>query len=275
MPPIPAALRVALHDLLSPEKIAGVVEGILLLLLIAVVAWAILRISLSLVRQAGARAPGRSGSTVTPILEGLVRYTIGITALVLMLEALHVNVTAIAASAGIAGVALGFGAQYLIRDILAGFFLLSEGAVKIGDLVRVDGEVGWIERISLRVTQIRKYSGELLTIQNGTIGRLGNLSRDFGRAIVQVTVPYKADVGEALKVFREAARAWAAENPQEVKGEPGLDGVVDLKDIGIVLQLSVLVPPGSQSLVEPQLRQRALEALAARGIVIEPGLLRY
>ncbi len=273
--PLPDALRVALHDLLSPEKIAGVIEGILLLLLIVVAAWAVLRVSLPLVRHAGARAPGRSGSTVTPILEGLVRYTIGITALVLMLEAVHVNVTAIAASAGIAGVALGFGAQYLIRDILAGFFLLSEGAVQIGDLVRVDGEVGWIERITLRVTQIRKYSGELLTIQNGTISRLGNLSRDYGRAIIQVTVPYKADVGEALQVLREAARAWAAEHPQEVKGEPELDGVVDLKDLGMVLQLSVLVPPGRQATVEPQLRRRALEALAARGIVIEPRLLRY
>src|SRR2546428_7547543 len=115
--PLPDALRVALHDLLSPEKIAGVIEGILLLLLIVVAAWAAVRISLSLVRHAGARAPGRSGRTVTPILEGLVRYTIGITALVLMLEAVHVNVTAIAASAGIAGVAFGFGAQYLIRDI--------------------------------------------------------------------------------------------------------------------------------------------------------------
>jgi small conductance mechanosensitive channel len=139
----------------------------------------------------------------------------------------------------------------------------------------MDGEVGCVERITLRVTQIRKFSGELLTIQNGTISRFGNLSRDYGRAIIQVTVPYKADVGEALQALREAAHAWAAEHPQQVQGEPALDGVVDLKDLGMVLQLSVLVPPGHQATVEPQLRQQALEALAARGIVIEPGLLRY
>jgi small conductance mechanosensitive channel len=273
--PLPEPLRVVLTHLLDPERIAAVIEVVLLLVLIVVASWAALRISLFILRHAGTRLPGYPVRTFSPVVESVVRYAIGFAALVLMLEAVHVNVTAILASAGVAGLALGFGAQYLIRDVLAGLVLLSEGAIKVGDLVRLDAEIGVVERITLRVTQIRKFSGELLTVQNGTISRLGNLSRDYGRAIVQVTVPYTADIGQALQALREAARDWAASHPQEAQGEPTLDGVVDLKDSGTVLQVSVLVRPGRQGAVEPELRQRALEALASRGIVIEPRLVRF
>ena len=276
--PLDEALRVVEHDLgdlLNPQKMAGVIEVLLLLALIAVASWALLRIMVVLVRHAGAQLAGPPARrTFSPILESILRYAIGIAALILMLQVLHVNVTAILASAGVAGLALGFGAQTLIRDVLAGLFLLSEGLIKVGDLVRVDGEVGVVERITLRVTQIRKYSGELLMVQNGTISRIGNLSRDYGRAIVQVTVPYTADLGTALEALREAARGWAAAHPQEAQGEPALDGVVDVKDAGTVLQVSVLVPPGHQPDVEPELRRRALEALASRGIVLETRLAR-
>jgi moderate conductance mechanosensitive channel len=272
--PLPDALRVVVHDFVTPQKIAGAIETLLLLVLIAASAWAALRISRSVLRHAEARLPEYPARTLSPVLESGVRYAIGITAFILMLEAVHVNVATILAGAGVAGLALGFGAQYLIRDVLAGVILLSEGAMKIGDLVRVDGEMGVIERITLRVTQIRKFSGELLTVPNGTIGRIGNLSRDYGRAIVQVTVPYTADVGQALQAVREAARGWAADHPQDAQGEPALDGVVDLKDVGMVLQVSVLVRPGQQPAVEPALRRSVLEALASRGIVLEPRLVR-
>src|SRR2546428_574474 len=83
------------------------------------------------------------------------------------------------ASGGGLGLVLGFGAQDITRDLLAGVFLLSEGLGQVGDIVRVDGDVGTVERVSIRITQIRKFSGELLTIPNGAITRIGNLSRDY------------------------------------------------------------------------------------------------
>lgn len=269
--PLPEAARTVVRHLLDPGTLAGVIETIALVAVIAASALVTMRLSLAVIRRAEARASAQV-RTVAPILEGLVRYTIALAALLLMLQALRINVTAVLAGAGVIGLALGVGAQYLIRDVLAGFFLLSEGAIQAGDLVRIDSDLGTVERITLRVTQIRKFSGELLTIQNGAISRIGNLSRGYGRAVVQVTVPYKADVSQALQVLRDAGKAWAASHAQEAQEPPALDGVVDLRDMGMVLQMSVRVRPGHQAAVEAELRQRALEAFASRGIVIETRL---
>ncbi|HEX4835263.1 MAG TPA: mechanosensitive ion channel family protein [bacterium] len=260
--PLPDALRQAVHEALA-SPLAGVIVR---LILIAAAAWVALRGSLAVVRRAGLRLTGHPAPTITHVLESAVRYAIAFAALVLMLDAVHVNITAVLASAGVVGVALGFGAQYLIRDILAGFFLLSEGVVQIGDWVRIDGDMGAVERITLRTTQIRKYSGELLTIPNGSIGRIGNLTRDYSRAIVQVIVPYQADVRAALEALRDVGHEWAAAHPEDALGEPAVDGAVDLKATGVTLQLSVRVRPGRQFAAEPDLRQRALQALAGRGI---------
>lgn len=267
--PLPEVVRQIAHDVLAPQRIAGAIERAVLLLLIAAGWWAALRLSLAVVRRAAGTPDARGGRTVAPVLEGVIRYAVAFAALVLMLQAVNVNVTAVLASAGVVGLAVGFGAQYLIRDILAGFFLISEGLVQTGDVVRIDGDVGTVERITLRTTQIRKVTGELLTIPNGAITRIGNLSRDYGRAIVQITVPYRADVAEALAAVEQVAREWAAAHPQDAQGEPVVDGVVDLKDTGAVVQLSVRVRPGRQAAVEADLRGLALAALARRGIRID------
>jgi moderate conductance mechanosensitive channel len=260
--PLSESLRQALRDVLA-SPVAGVIGR---LFLIAAAAWVALRISLAVIRRAALPPAGHPARTITHVLESAVRYTIAFAALVLMFDAVHVNITAVLASAGVVGVALGFGAQYLVRDILAGFFLLSEGVVQIGDMVRIDGDIGTVERITLRTTQVRKYSGELVTIPNGSIGRIWNLTRDYSRAIVQVIVPYQADLRAALEVLRDAGQAWAAAHAEDALGEPVVDGAVDLRATGVVLQLSVRVRPGRQFAAEPDLRQRALQALAGHGI---------
>ena len=260
-------LRQIAHDMGNPRLWAGVVESGVTLLAIALAAWAALAVFPAAIRRASHR-PGRA-VPLAPLAESAVRYAIGLAALVLMLEVVNVNVTAILASAGIVSLAFGFGAQYVIRDLLAGLFLLSEGVVQIGDLVRLDADTGTVERITLRTMQIRKFNGELVTIPNGAVTRIGNLSRGLGRAVVQITVPYAADVGRALEVLRDAGREWAAANPDLARGEPSVDGAVDFKDIGVTIQLSVLVPAGRQFGVEAALRRRALELLVERQVKID------
>lgn len=259
-------LREIANDAANPRLWAGVVENVVTLLAIALAAWAALAVLPPAIRRAGMR-PGRS-VTLVPFAESMVRFVIIAAALVLMLEVVNVNLTAIIASAGIVSLAFSFGAQYLIRDLLAGLFLLSEGTVQIGDLVRLDADMGTVERITLRTMQIRKFSGELLTVPNGAVTRIGNLSRGYGRAVVQITVPYAADVGRALEALRDVGREWAAAHPDLARGEPSVDGAVDFKDTGITIQLSVLVPPGQQAGVEAALRRRVLEVLAERQIKI-------
>ncbi|HEV2356031.1 MAG TPA: mechanosensitive ion channel family protein [bacterium] len=260
-------LRQIAGDVTNPRTWAGMVEAAATLLAIALAAWGALRVVPAAIRRAG-RRPGRP-VTFGPLAESAARYAIAFAALILMLGVVHVNITAILASAGIVSLALGFGAQYVIRDLLAGLFLLSEGIVQVGDVVRVDGDTGTVERVTLRTLQIRKFNGELLTIPNGAVSRIGNLSRGFGRAIVQVTVPYAADVGRALEVLRDVGREWAAAHPEELRGDPSVDGIVDFKDTGVTVQLSVQVPPGRQFGAEAALRRRTLEVLAERQIKID------
>jgi small conductance mechanosensitive channel len=264
-------LRVMGRDLLNPQRLAGVLEAVLAIAMIAVGAWVALRVSLGVVRHTAAWRTGHPGARVTPIAEGLVRYAIIFAALILMFGAVHINITPVLASAGVLGLVLGFGAQYIIRDLLAGVFLLSEGIIQVGDIVRVDGDVGTVERVSIRITQIRKSSGELLTIPNGAIARIGNLSRSYAVAIVQITIPYTQDAGAALEALRNAGRAWAAEVTDK-RAEPTVDGIVELRDFGAVLQLSVAVAPERQYAVAADLRRRAIEAMTRAGIKLGAGV---
>lgn len=264
-------LRRVVRDVYDPDRIAAAIETALMIAVIALGAWVVLRLSLTLVRRTAAWRIGHPAQRVTPIVEGLLRYTIIFTALILMLSTVHVNVTPVLASATVLGVALGFGAQQIIRDLLAGIFLLSEGIIQTGDVVRVDSDTGVVERVTLRVTQIRKFSGELLTIPNGSISKVGNLSRDYARAIVQVLIPYSANVGVALEAVRDAAQAWSTAHAATRQAEPKVDGITELRDAGAVIQCSVLVLPADQWAVASELYQRVLEALAQRQIT--PGMV--
>jgi small conductance mechanosensitive channel len=255
-------------DTLTAAHLAAAIEAGVLLVLIAVAAWIVLRLTRRLLRRAAVRRTA-AGRTLVPVVEGIIQSVVVFAAFVLALEAVHVNVTALLASAGVLGVALGFGAQYLIRDVLAGVFLISEGIIQAGDIVRLDGDIGTVERVTLRSVQLRKANGELLTVPNGQIGRIGNLSRDYGTAMVRITVPYRADLAAALSALRQVAAEWAAQDTSDAQGQPVVDGAVDAHDAGVVLQLSVRVRPGRQWAVEAVLRERAIAALRARGIPID------
>jgi moderate conductance mechanosensitive channel len=257
--------RVA-RDLSDPDRIAAAIETVIWLVIIALLAWVTLRVSLGLVRKTAAWRTGHPAGRMTPIVEGLLRYAIVFTAIILMLAAVRVNITPLLASATVVGLTIGFGAQQIIRDLLAGIFLLSEGIVQVGDLVRIDGELGEVARVTLRIVQIRRFSGELVTVPNGTIVKIGNLSRNYARAIVQVLIPYQASVSAALEALGDATRAWSAAHAADRLAEPKIDGIVELRDTGAVVQCSVLVRPGDQYAVASDLRQGALEAMARRGV---------
>jgi len=265
-------LRRVVGDVTDPQFVARGIETLIWLAIIALAAWAALRITHALLRHPSAWRAAEPSGRVTPILEGLLRYAIIFTALILMLDVVHVNVAPVLASATVLGLTLGFGAQYLIRDLLAGFFLITEGTIQTGDVVRVVGtigttDLGTVERVALRALRIRKVTGELLTVPHGSIMWIGNLSRDYARAIVQIPIRYGANVSAALDGLREAAQAWAAAHAGDAPAESKVDGIADLRDGAIVLQCSVLVAPGREHDAAADLRRNILEALARRGVI--------
>jgi moderate conductance mechanosensitive channel len=259
------AVRQAVRDLLSPESMATLIERGLEIGVIALLTWVAIRLTGTLFRRVHARS--RAGALGTSfILEQILRGTIVGAGLLLTLSVAGLDITPVIASAGVLGLVFSFGAQYIIRDLLAGIFLIMEGTIQPGDVVRINGDTGTVERVSLRITQIRKFSGELLTVPNGTITRIGNLSRDYMRAVVQFLVPYRVDMNAALEALKDAAEAWTAAHTKDKQADPVINGIVDLRDYGAVAQLSVLVVPGRQDATASELRQLTLDAMARRGI---------
>ena len=253
------------RDLLTPQTLRTLIERALEIALIVVIVWVAMRLTGSLFRRMRARG-GVEALGASFILEQVLRGGIVGAGLLMIFSALELNITPVIASAGVVGLIFSFGAQYVIRDLLAGVFLIIEGTIHPGDVVRINGDTGTVEHVSLRVTQIRKFSGELLTVPNGTITRIGNLSRDYMRAVVQFLVPYRVDMNAALEALRDAAGDWTVAHTADKQADPVINGIVDLRDYGAVVQFSVLVVPGRQDATASELRQLALDAMARRGI---------
>ena len=185
------------------------------------------------------------------------------------LQEFGVNVGPLIAGAGIAGVALGFGAQSLVKDWIAGFFLLMENQFGVGDIISVDnGHTGTVERMTLRVTQIRDSEGKAHYLPNGTITQVVVLSKDFARAQVDIEVAFEADIDGVMallaKVGTELATGW----PERVLEPTQVLGVEAIGQNGILLRTLTKVAPGKQWEVARELRRRYLLALREAGIVI-------
>lgn len=194
--------------------------------------------------------------TLQPLTESLVRYIVYFIALVMVLREVNIDATAILASAGVVGLAIGFGAQNLIRDILSGFFLLFEGLIQVGDVIAVGEHSGLVERIGIRTTQIRKFSGELWTIPNGQLQTFGNFNRDFMRAIIEVGIAYEGDVERAMELMQRVGEEWVAEHSEIALGPPEVQGVHQFRESEVVIRLTIKVKPLEQWAAERELRKR-------------------
>jgi small conductance mechanosensitive channel len=194
--------------------------------------------------------------TLQPLTESLVRYIIYFIALVMVLREVNIDATAILESAGVVGLAFGFGAQNLIRDVISGFFLLFEGLIQVGDVIAVGEHSGLVERISIRTTQIRKFSGELWTIPNGQLQIFGNFNRDFMSAIVEVGIAYEGDIERAMALMQQVGEEWVAEHSEIALGPPEVQGVHQFREAEVAIRLVIKVKPLEQWAAERELRKR-------------------
>lgn len=270
-------LREVFQDLASAARLAAALRSLLASMAIALGAWLVVTGSRRAVDRLLQPLPGvrdyearlARARTLASLAHSAVRYAVYFVALVMILRQMNVDATAVIASAGIAGLAVGLGAQTLVRDSLSGFFLILDGALQVGDVVAVGGEVGQVEQITLRNTQIRRYTGELVTIPNGEITRFANLSRGHLRAVVSVTVAATADLSSAARVCQEVAGTWAAQHPDWTAGPVEVDPLVELTPAGATVRVAVPVLPAHRAQAERELRWRLREALEAAGIPVQ------
>jgi small conductance mechanosensitive channel len=189
----------------------------------------------------------------------------------LVLSQLGISIAPILATAGVAGVAIGFGAQSLIKDYLSGFFMLIEDQIREGDVVEVAGKAGLVEEMTLRYVRLRDGDGYVHFVPNGEIKLVSNRTRGFARAVVDVGVGYGVDIDQALAVMREVGRAmraheqWKARVPDDVE----VLGVEKLENSAVVLRVQLkVVPANERDNVRREYLKRIKEAFAARGIEI-------
>jgi moderate conductance mechanosensitive channel len=195
----------------------------------------------------------------------------------MILSELGVNIAPIIASAGIVGVALGFGAQSLVKDFLSGIFMIFEDQFGVGDVVDVGEASGTVEAVSLRVTRLRDLSGTVWYVPNGEILRVGNQSQNWARAVVDVMVGYDEDLARAQRILKEVGHdLWEDSDLKDVIiEEPEVTGVESMSTDGVTLRMLVKTLPMQQWAVARDLRQRikarfdheGIEIAAARHIV--------
>jgi len=207
-------------------------------------------------------------NTLIPLLKSISKYVIYFIAGVMVLRELGVDTTAIIASAGVVGLAIGFGAQSLVKDVLSGAFLLFEGIISVGDSVNVGEHSGTVEVIGLRNIHLRKYSGELRVIPYGEVNSFGNFNKGYMRAIVKVGVAYEQDVEKGMKVLEKIADKWAEENKDIVLEAPIVQGVLSLGSSEVTLRVSIKVKPMTHWGAERELKRRIKEIFDKKGIEI-------
>jgi len=186
----------------------------------------------------------------------------------MVLRELGVDTTAIIASAGVVGLAIGFGAQSLVKDVLSGAFLLFEGIISVGDSVTVGEHSGTVEVVGLRNIHLRKFSGELRVIPYGEVTSFGNFNKGYMRAIVEVGIAYEQDVERGMKALEEIANKWAEENKDIVLELPIVQGVLSLGSSDVTLRIAIKVKPMTHWGAERELKRRIKDTFDKKGIEI-------
>ncbi|HEU5073470.1 MAG TPA: mechanosensitive ion channel family protein [Polyangiaceae bacterium] len=277
---------------LSPQFWAGIWRGtvawavqalpkvlIVLLLgfvLLKLVDWGAKRLTAHTMAQANgseaslAREHQKRAETLVGILRKCCVIVIWLLVAMLVLMQVGVNVAPLIAGAGIVGLAVGFGSQELVRDVITGFFVLLENQVRKGDVAVINGTGGLVEAIGLRTITLRDQSGTVHVFQHGKISSLANMTKEWSAMVFDISVSYKENPDEVMQVMREVSEALRADPQFAAKILEPMEvfGVDSFKDGNIVVQARLKTIPSEQWTVGREFRRRLKMAFDAHGIEI-------
>lgn len=247
-------------------------------LLILIAAWIVLWIGNRAIRTMRVRIQSRADSedrakrieTLGRVFRYVLAVVVSVVAGMVILNELGISVAPILATAGVAGIAVGFGAQSLIKDYFNGFFLLVDDQLRQGDVVEIAGIGGLVEEVTLRYVRLRDYDGNVHFVPNGQISTVTNRTRTFAFAVMDIGIAYREDVDAAIEVIREVGRAMRADDSFGPRILEDLDvaGVDQWADSAVVIRCRFKVKPIEQWGVRRGFLQRLKTAFDARGIEI-------
>jgi moderate conductance mechanosensitive channel len=209
-------------------------------------------------------------TTLGSLLKSIVTAVISVIVVVMALDILGYPIGPLLASAGIAGIALGFGAQNLVKDFLSGIFMLLEDQYGVGDVIDMGEATGTVEAVGLRVTRLRSVDGTVWYVRNGEVVRVGNSSHGWARTVLDVRIAYDEDIARVERLLADLVAEFAADPEWEryVLEEPEVWGVENLAADSVVLRVVVKTQPLQQWKIARELRERIKRVFDAEGVQI-------
>jgi small conductance mechanosensitive channel len=207
--------------------------------------------------------------TMGSVLRHVATVVIMGTAFLMVLARFGMNLAPLLTSVGILGIAIGFGAQELVKDFISGMFMLLEDQYGVGDIIDAGPATGTVEAVTLRITRLRDADGRVWYIRNGTISRVGNESQGWSRALVNVPVPYDADIEEVRELLKSIANGlWEEPGMRDlvIVEEPKVYALEQISDSAMLFRVTAKTMPGKQNEVARELRVRIKHALDEKGV---------
>ncbi|GEN53134.1 mechanosensitive ion channel family protein [Halobacillus faecis] len=266
----------------GPELWFQVALGGIRIFLILLVSFLIIRIGRRLITQFFAnkrrgpfRITERREATLNKLVLNTMSYVVYFMAFIMILETFNFEVGALLAGAGVAGLAIGFGAQNLVRDIISGFFIIFEDQFSVGDYIQTSGVEGFVEEVGLRTTKVKAWTGEVHILPNGNVTQVTNFSMHNSIAVVDVSIAYEEDIEAAEKVIQELLKELP-ERYESMLNVPELLGVQTLGASDVVMRIICEVNPMEHWAMARVLRKEVKNRLDAEGIEIPfPRMVMY
>jgi small conductance mechanosensitive channel len=208
----------------------------------------------------------KRAQTLSHLVRTIATTVLLLVTIMLILGEVGVNLIPIVAAAGVGGLAVGFGAQNLVRDVITGFFILLEDQIRVGDVVKVGDKSGLVEHISLRVLTLRDFDGSVHLIPHGTITTVTNMTKDFSYAVLDISIPAREDVDEVMNVLAEVGAELRAD-PQfasSILEDLEIVGIDDFTAAQMTVKMRIKTQPIKQWQIARELRRRLKKALDAR-----------
>ena len=260
------------------REFGGVASSGMRIVLILVAAWVAASVAQRAIRMLRIRVATRfddpeavrRAETLGRVFRYLATVVITVIATMLVLAEVGISVAPILGAAGVVGLAIGFGAQSLVKDYVTGFFLLLENQIRQGDVVQLGEHSGLVEEVTLRYVRLRDYDGNVHFVPNGTVSSVVNMSRGFAQAVVDVGVGYGQDLDEAIDVMREVGAGMRADpaHAQRILDDLEIAGVERWADSAVILRARFRVKALEQWNVKREFLRRLKEGFDARGIEI-------
>lgn len=251
----------------------GIVGTVVRIAIVVLVTAVLLKLGDSLINRVLAnpsrfKGPGLDearGKTLASLLKSAIRYVATAVALLTILQLMGIDIRALLGGVAIVGLAVGFGAQSLVKDVITGFFIIYERQYDVGDYITAAGLSGFVEEVGLRTTRLRDWTGEVHIIPNGLIDKTTNSSDASSRALVEVPLAHEEDARKAMAIMQQVCDEVAKDFPVIVEG-PRVLGIARMDALGIVINVWARTKPLEHWAVERELRLRIKEALDREGI---------